>query len=141
MKMSEVSFRLLTGKGVDVAKFVQCLLFMEAHGMSSNISIYDNFGALEATITSGNGAIYMATERPNFSYYDDIFGYAILLLPNVSIPEVACSKIVGAGKMANDLIEFGEENAFLKGCGTILSVENDEIALTVKLLPNWIEIG
>ena len=141
MKMSEVSFRLLTGKGVDVDKFVQSLVFIEAHRMTYNISIYDNFGALEATITAENGSIYMAIVRQNFSYYDAIFGDAILLMPNVSIPEVVCSKIVGAGKMANDLIEFGEENAFLKGCGTILAVENGEIGLTVKLLPNWIEIA
>lgn len=141
MKMSEVSFRLLTVRGVDVSKFVQSLMFMEAHRMACNISLYDNFGALDATINSENGSIYVEIVRQSFSYNDDIFGDAILLLPNVSIPEVLCSKIVGAGKTADNLIEFGEENAFLKGCGTILAVENDEIGLTVKLLSNWIEIG
>lgn len=139
--MSEVSFRLLTVRGVDVSKFVQSLMFMEAHRMACNISLYDNFGALDATINSENGSIYVEIVRQSFSYNDDIFGDAILLLPNVSIPEVLCSKIVGAGKTADNLIEFGEENAFLKGCGTILAVENDEIGLTVKLLSNWIEIG
>ena len=77
----------------------------------------------------------------NFSYYEDDSGDAILWLPNVRIPEIECAKIVDAGKAVGDLIEFDEENVFLKGCGTILSVENGEIGLTVKLLPNWIEIA
>lgn len=101
MKMSEVSFRLLTVRGVDVSKFVQSLMFMEAHRMACNISLYDNFGALDATINSDNGSIYVEIVRQSFSYNDDIFGDAILLLPNVSIPEVLCSKIVGAGKTAD----------------------------------------
>lgn len=141
MKMSEVSFRLLTGKGVDVAKLVQILVFMEAHRMAYNISLYDNSGTLEAEFTSENGYIYMGVERPDFSYYDNMLGDCIFWLPNVSIPEVACSEIAGAGKKLNYLIEFSEKNDFLKGCGTILEVENDYIGLIVTLLPNWIEIA
>ena len=39
------------------------------------------------------------------------------------------------------MIELDEENAFLKGCGTILSVKNDESGVTVTLQPNWIEMA
>lgn len=141
MRISNVCVKFLISKGVDPKKFVELMLFTKINGMVSNTFIYNNVGALEATITSTNGCIYMEMERPDFSYYDDIFGDTILWLRNVSIPEVVCSKIVGAGKMVNDLIEFGEENAFLKGCGAILAVENDEIGVTVKSLPNWIEIS
>lgn len=141
MKISSVFFRLLISKGIDPQNFVEVCSFAKINGMVSNTYIYNNVGELEATITLANGCIYVEIDRPDFSYYDDIFGDTILWLRNVSIPEVVCSVIVGAGKMAHDLIEFGEENAFLKGCGTILAVENDEIGVTVKTLPTWIEIG
>lgn len=141
MKMSEVFFKLLTSKGVDVNKFVEILSFIEAHGMASDIFFYTHLGELEAKVDHLDGCIYLEMNCINFSYYEDDSGDAILWLPNVRIPEIECAKIVDAGKAVGDLIEFDEENVFLKGCGTILNVENGEIGLTVKLLPNWIEIA
>lgn len=141
MKISEVSVRFLSVRGVDLNKFGESLAFIKAQEMNFNISIYDNAGTLEVEFTSENGYIFIKIERADFSYYDNMLGDSIFWLPNVSIPEVACSAIAGAGKTLNDLIEFGEKNDFLKGCGTILEVENDYIGLIVTLLPNWIEIA
>ncbi|MGI9377882.1 MAG: hypothetical protein ACR2PC_17605 [Tsuneonella suprasediminis] len=141
MKISEVSVRFLSVRGVDLNRFVESLAFINAQEMNSSISIYDNVGTLEAEFESENGCIYINIERGDFSYYDNMLGDSIFWLPNVSIPEVACSNIAGAGKTLNDLIGFGEKNAFLKGCGTILDVENDYNGLIVTLLPNWIELA
>lgn len=140
MKISDVCVRFLISKGVDPRKFVELCSSIKINGVISKTLIYNKVGKLEAEITSTKRCIYLEIEHLKYSYYDDLVGDTIIWLSNVSIPEVLCSKIVEAGKRVEDLIELGEENSFLKGCGTILSVKNDEFGVTVKLLPNWIEM-